>query len=459
MELYIPPQPERLKRLKGRRSRSSRKRCPRSALHIRTLWMGVCLILIGLLARWLLVDSSALENLTPSSLGMLESRAPCRLTRQDVSRLLSTHWWELQDSNRLKITDDSQRMFNIITTLDTEFQRDVQELLDRSRTVAASVVVLNPENGRLLVVSDHGVESGQGPLATRAFPAASLFKIVTAAAALEEGVLSADSKLAYNGAKHTLYRNNLRNIVNRYSRHVRFDTAFGESINSVFGKIGIHMTGVELLNHYAARFGFGLPAHFDIPVEYSRLLEVETDFQLAELASGFNKDTSITPLHAAELSLIAVNQGMAVPLGIVEQIQDHLGRICYAFPEDDPRQVLHADSAAQLRRLMRATIEEGTCARSFERIRPLMHQGLVDVGGKTGTINNREQTLRYEWFTGYVMDNRKRRSVVLAVLMVHGDRLGARANQIAAEVVQRFLRLERPLGTPPALVGKSSVSG
>ena len=88
-----------------------------------------------------------------------------------------------------------------------------------------------------------------------------------------------------------------------------FRKAFAASNNSVFGKIGIYDLGQQTLNRYAERFRFNSQIPFDLPVEISAITVPEDDFGLAEIASGFNKTTLLSPLHAALLSSVAVNTG------------------------------------------------------------------------------------------------------------------------------------------------------
>ena len=76
-------------------------------------------------------------------------------------------------------------------------------------------------------------------------------------------------------------------------------------------------------------FSLTEPITFDLPLEMSTIEVPTDDFGLAEIASGFNKKTLISPLHATLLAAVAVNSGeMPIPW-LVETIQDDVGNIVY----------------------------------------------------------------------------------------------------------------------------------
>ena len=70
------------------------------------------------------------------------------------------------------------------------------------------------------------------------FPAASVFKIVTAAAAIEKYQFDPDTPLTYNGRKYTLYRSQLKENRTKWTHEISLKDSFAQSVNPVFGKIG-----------------------------------------------------------------------------------------------------------------------------------------------------------------------------------------------------------------------------
>ena len=104
------------------------------------------------------------------------------------------------------------RKFRARYTLDSEHQARIEKLLSSYRPDYAAFVALDAVTGRVLVLSSYThAKGGQNEnLALKAsFPAASIFKIVTAAAAIDQGMLTSDSVIPFNGSNHTLYRRNV----------------------------------------------------------------------------------------------------------------------------------------------------------------------------------------------------------------------------------------------------------
>ncbi|MCX7979282.1 MAG: penicillin-binding transpeptidase domain-containing protein, partial [Bdellovibrionaceae bacterium] len=95
-----------------------------------------------------------------------------------------------------------------------------------------------------------------------------MFKIVTAAAAIDHAGLHPTTVLKFNGGNYTLYKRNvLSDTVNRWTRSVTLREAFARSFNTPFGRIGIEALSPEVINDYASRFMFNQTIPSDIPVE------------------------------------------------------------------------------------------------------------------------------------------------------------------------------------------------
>jgi peptidoglycan glycosyltransferase len=190
------------------------------------------------------------------------------------------------------------------SSVDSDFQAYIQNLLETSNTLRAAVVVMRPDDGRILAMVSYDSEDKGESLCLKAdYPAASLFKIISAAAALESAGFSPEKEVSFVGRKHTLYKNQLKERKSRYSATISFKRAFASSINPVFGKLGVHDLDYEVMTKSAQKFFFERSIPFDFPVDKSEIFVPKDDFGLAELASGFNKGTTISPLHAALLGI------------------------------------------------------------------------------------------------------------------------------------------------------------
>ena len=108
------------------------------------------------------------------------------------------------------------------------------------------------------------------------YPAASIFKIITAAAAVEQKNLDSNSKLKFNGSQHTLYKTQLKESKNRYTNYTTFQEAFAKSINPVFGKLGALSLERDQLSACAEAFGFNSEIAFELPLQASRFSITDT---------------------------------------------------------------------------------------------------------------------------------------------------------------------------------------
>ncbi|MBW1681347.1 MAG: hypothetical protein JRJ35_15515 [Deltaproteobacteria bacterium] len=345
----------------------------------------------------------------------------------------------LSEYDRITCAGGEGRL-EVRTALETSLQRYAGRLLKRSGTIQSAVVALSPVDGRVLVMNWRGARAEGHNLCLEArFPAASLFKIVSAAAALEGAGLTPERQMGFEGRRYTLYRNQLKNRITRYTNRVSLKRAFALSINPVFGKLGIFYLGRERVEEYARRFLFNRPIPFDLPTGLSTIAVPEDPYGLAEITSGFNKRTLLSPLHAALMTAAVVNQGVVMSPWLVSSVRDATGRVLYR-PELKPlASPIGRDTAAQLRSMMRETVRRGTCRRTFRRLtRKRAFRG-VELGAKTGTINDRSDTYRYDWITAYALPADKTKGLCLAVLMVHGKRLGTRAREIARLIIDRYI--------------------
>ncbi|MBW1668491.1 MAG: hypothetical protein JRJ66_10645 [Deltaproteobacteria bacterium] len=230
-----------------------------------------------------------------------QERAP-RLSRGRLQELLLLSKADLFPVSKTYSCEEQGKKLTLETSIDTGLQAFVERLLKRSMTYEAAVVVLNPKSGEILALANHdrSEQRREENLCLKAdFPAASIFKIVTAAAAIEAKGFVLGTKLVFRGRRHTLYRSQLKKTAGRYATKTTFEKAFSCSINPVFGKIGIYELGSSLLSEYAERFLFNRRIPFDVPLETSQVEVPEDEYGVAEMASGFNRKTLVSPLHVA----------------------------------------------------------------------------------------------------------------------------------------------------------------
>lgn len=298
------------------------------------------------------------------------------------------------------------RPLKVAYTLDFELQGKMEQLFQSYKPDYGAFAAIDAETGRVLsLVSFSRQPNDYGHLALQArFPAASIFKIITAAAALDSRLLQPDSVIPFDGGSHTLYRKNVNATrFNRWTRYVTLEQAFAKSINTVFGKVGLFHVGPGLLRDYATRFGFNGTMDTDLPAESGRVLVPrDDDWGVAEVASGFTSESMLSPLHGALIGAAIANDGVLVAPYVVESMTDNAGLAVYQGKANEGTRVLTLEGAAELRELMQATVSDGTSRKSFRTLRGLRRIDELEVGGKTGSLTAiSEPRGKVDWFVGY----------------------------------------------------------
>ncbi len=324
------------------------------------------------------------------------------------------------------------------TTIDAELQNYTVNLLRNSRTYQTAAVALDPSTGKLLAMAvftkpDAG---DQNNLCLQAdIPAASLFKVVSAAAAIEARDFQPHRTLFFNGKRHTLYKSQLKPARNRYTRETDFQKAFALSNNPVFGKMGIYDLGDQLMADYAERFMFNQTIPFELPVEISHINVPNDDFGLAEIASGFNKETTLSPLHAALVVSVIANNGTMMEPWFIKSIRDESEDIVYRARIAGLSTPITKQTAMQLRVLMERTVKYGTCRTAFSPLMKKKRFQDIDLGAKTGTMNDLQDQYKYDWIMAYAIPKKGNKKICIAVLAVHGKKLGVRAKDLARYIL------------------------
>lgn len=345
----------------------------------------------------------------------------------------------IEDSSDLEnhfYIQDGDTPLMVHTTINPALQNYIHRIIDSSGTEKSAVVVLDPNDGRILAMASQRKNGdGNDNLCLKAaFPAASLFKIISAAAAIEKANFTPDKTVSFAGRAHTLYKSQLTERPNRFTCRIPFRRAFARSINPVFGKLGVYTLGRKVIIEYARKFFFDRPKLFRFPVAPSTV-EIPTDsFELAELACGFNRETRISPLHAAILASAVANGGVAMTPWVIKEITDG-SKPVYAAAPSILGVPIKPKTARDLQVLMGDTVRYGTCRTSFRRIRRKKDFKSMLMGAKTGTINDRSERYKYDWTTAYAVPKDHSGGICVAVLEVHGKILGTRSQEIARAII------------------------
>ncbi|GAB2857836.1 penicillin-binding transpeptidase domain-containing protein [Streptomyces deserti] len=306
---------------------------------------------------------------------------------------------------------------NVVTTLNAAAQRAAYEGL---RGRKGAVAALEPSTGRILALVsapsyDPQVLSGNGPAVARSwarlntdpdrpmlnravrqtYPPGSTFKVVTAAAALDAGVVRDLDAQTDSPDRYTL-PGTTTSLTNesRGCQDASVRDAFTFSCNTVFAKLGVQV-GVAGMTATAHAFGFN-DAGLRIPFPVARsTFDTSVDRAQLALSSIGQYNTRATPLQMAMVAAAVANGGQVRQPYLVERTTRAGGGTLTTAGSHPVRQAMYPSTAARLRALMRDVVERGTGTHAAIR-------GAV-VGGKTGTAQHGlgNSGTPYAWFVSW----------------------------------------------------------
>jgi cell division protein FtsI/penicillin-binding protein 2 len=402
--------------------------------------------------------SSADQEVTPIPL----QKSHVIVDKTDVQALLKNDIFTHLTQKRIDLRIEGQPV-HVYTTIDPDLQNFIMENLDRKTSRYIGVVIMNARTGQVVsMVGYDSADDHNNPCVESLFPAASVFKIVTAAAVVEEFGMDSDSALTYSGSKYTLYRYQLEKESRRPVSTITLGESFARSVNPVFGKLGVHYLRKKHLENYAESFRFNQSIPFELPVKSSICTVSDDPYQWAEIASGFNRMTTLSPIHGAVMvSALVSSQGRPMEPFIVERITDEYGHTIYAGKPSLLAPAISTGGASVLKKLMQKTIETGTCRKAFNNCDEDPVLSRLNIGGKTGSIGSRlNEGRRFDWFVGFAEEKEGDESIVISIAVAHEKYIGMRANKYARMVIREYFRryyakqtsefmAEKKSGNPP----------
>ncbi len=369
-----------------------------------------------------------------------------RLSKNQLSHMIGTTNFIQTDKNTLFV-DAPETRYKITTSIDVDLQEYLLSVLDRLKTLTRgkpqriAFVVMEANTGKIIAMTGFDLENPDAnPCIESNYPAASIFKIITASAAIETLGYTPQTPLFFNGNKYTLYKRQLKGKKNKYSYKISFSSAFAQSVNPIFGKIGKNSLGKEKLESYADAFGFNQVVNSEITFVSGAFKTNSKDYHLAELGCGFNHETTISPVFGAMLTSAIINAGNIMLPSIVEHVTDASGAVIYANKETAYKNAIRPETAATMMQLMEKTISKGTARKSFRGFSKDAVLSKLLIGGKTGSLYNRAHTVKYDWFTGFGAEKKGPKKIALSVVVGHRKYIGTRAGTYAKNILKKYFK-------------------
>lgn len=323
-------------------------------------------------------------------------------------------------------------------TIRPELQAYLEDIYGRYGPDYAAFFAMNADTGAVVAYADsfrHAEDNIHGHLALHAlFPAASVFKMITAAAALDADIAEPQTVLPYNGKSTSLYKKQVLNHTDhKWTRRPTLSKAFGDSVNTVFARLGVYELGADALREYAERFAFNrYDVLTDLPIDLGRSEIEDDEWVLAEVASGWTSRNTLSPAHGAMLaSAVGGNGRIPVPY-TVERLTNRYGWPVYVGEPKYLDDAIAPATVAKMRILMRETVTSGSARRHF---RGFAAED-VEVGGKTGTLTGDRPAGLTEWFVGYAVRGDDR--IAFASLTVSKEKWRVKPAYVARKFLEEY---------------------
>lgn len=284
---------------------------------------------------------------------------------------------------------------SVVLTIDQVIQyiaeRELARAVEETRSRRGALLVMDPRTGEVLALAvypafdpnhywDYGRDVRRCVACVDQYEPGSTMKIFTTAAALEEGLISADTLVEDPGQVR------MGGITIRCWRpggHGKqtFQQALGNSCNPVFAQIAVERLGPQRMYSYLSAFGFGSRLGVDFPGEASGLLPAPNPSGWGETARwatiGFGQGIAVTPLQLLTATAAIANGGLLMRPHLVRHVLNSQGDVVEERKPEPIRQVISPETAAEVNRLLRSVVVDGSGRMADIPGYP--------VAGKTGT--------------------------------------------------------------------------
>ena len=330
------------------------------------------------------------------------------------------------------ITDNDNFVF---FTLDPKLQAFTEKLVAQAQAPHVVVVAMDPKTGRILAMAGKSSEIID-PILHSGFPAASIFKLVTSAAAVESASVDPYLPVRFRGGTYTLNQWNISPDAKHDRKQMTLAEALGRSCNVVFARVALRALTPQVLRHYTQLFGFNRSLEADLPLPESAAFIPENDtYEFGKTAAGFG-EVSLTPLHAVSMVSGIANGGLLPKPILIDRMVSPDGTIVFKSNPEALARIIQPNTAKTLLHMMEYTTTIGTSRGVFN---PRKHPALpgISVAAKTGTLNGSNPEGVNHWFVAAAPAQNPK--IALAIIIVKSGTGGAKAAKLGKQVIEQYL--------------------
>lgn len=357
---------------------------------------------------------------------------------------------------------------NLRLSLDSNIQLFASQAAEKAylqkEADSVSILVMNPKNGEILAMVDYpefnlnepfvltepyreyeGTDEEQEYLnqmwrnhcINDTYEPGSTFKIITSAAALEEGVVSLEDRFHCPGY---IVVEDRRIRCHKTTGHgaESFVEGIENSCNPVFINVGLRI-GADRFYDYFGQFGLLDKTHIDLPGEAATIMHKRENIGLVELATiSFGQSFQITPIQLATTVSSIINGGNRVTPHFGMQVEDAAGNCIEKFSYEQDQVICSPGTSEKMRYLLEKVVSEGGGKKAYI-------EG-YNIGGKTATSQTLPRSAnRYiSSFLGFAPADDPQVLVLVIIRNPSGVYYGGTiAAPVAKEIFENILSIER----------------
>jgi len=346
---------------------------------------------------------------------------------------------------------------DVFLTIDETLQHFAETRLARavreSGSKRGTVLLMSTQTGEILAMAsvpgfnpnrydDYPETYWRNRAVTDTYEPGSTFKIITAAAALEEAVTSEEERIDCGRGSIVVGKQLIHD-------HKVFDVLTFREVVELSSNVGMirisQRLGKKRMGEYIRNFGFGELTNVELRGESRGILRPASRWGPRTLASiAFGQEIGVTPLQMITATNAVAASGYLMRPRLIREIRSPDGEILEHFEPEPVRRVVSRETAARLTELLIGVVERGTGTRAtIPGFR---------VAGKTGTAQKATPGGGYSdtdyiaSFVGFVPARRPELTGLVILDSPTGDHTGARAARVFAEIVELSLHY---LGVAP----------
>ena len=357
--------------------------------------------------------------------------------------------------SRLDPVDGNDLYISMDYNVQMYAQQAAEKVMEEKQADSVSAIVMNPQNGEILAMvnvpefdlndpytlnieqtSQLSQEEKQNLLnqmwrnacLNDTYEPGSTFKIITASAALEEGVVSLSDNFFCPGYKVVEDR---RIRCHKTTGHgsETFTQAIENSCNPVFIELGLRL-GVDHFYKYFKQFGLLKKTNIDLPGEAATIMHDPANMGQVELATvSFGQSFQITPIQLATTVSSLINGGTRVTPHFGVAVKDKEGNVVETFQYETTEGIVSATTSETMRNLLEKVVSEGGGKNAYI-------EG-YSIGGKTATSQTLPRS-EHKYISSFIGFTPAEDPKVLAMLVIRNPQGIYYGGTIAAPVVKEI---------------------